>query len=104
MTTLATNERLQEIITQMIPGIQIDPVLDTSDDNKVFGYVTHPKRTLTSNSFANAAKRLGWGCYGTKSATNRNQFIILYVNVSTSESLTVKNTNHGMVVELWAKA
>ena len=103
MTNLATNERLQEIITQMIPGALIDLVLNTSDDNKVFGYVAHPKRILTPNSFANAAKRLGWGFYGTKSATNRNQFIVLYVNVSISESLTVKTTNHGMVVELWAK-
>lgn len=104
MTDLATNDRLQEIIDKMIPGAQLTSLPDVSDDNKVFGYIAHPKRTLTPNSFANAAKRLGWGCYGTKSATNRNQFIVLYVNVSASESLTVKNTNHGMVVELWAKA
>lgn len=104
MTNLATNERLQEIITQMISGAQIDLAQSTSDDNKVFGYVTHAKRALTSNSFASAAKRLGWGYYGTKSATNRNNFIMLYVNVSASESLTVKNTNYGLVVELWVKA
>ena len=74
-------------LATLIPGIEVATTLPNHF------VVSHPKRVLTVNSFANAAKKLGLIHHGTRSATNRNQFIVLYVSMDATMEFCFKHDN-----------
>lgn len=104
MSIEATQNKARQLIEVMLPGTVVTFPISPQTSSVVTGYVSHPKRTLSVNSFANAAKRLGWVRAGTKSASNRNEFIVLYINVDAITEIKAQSSNRGLMFELRVKA